>query len=283
MTFFYPETVKHVEKSSWERGDKAWSESSIRNPVQDDTLNQAIIAESGVKPGNHVLDIASGTGNPAVSAALLLRDSGSITLTDLSRGKLEISQIRASSFNRKKLNYCCADMTNLPFADETFDVAMCRFGIMFVKNKVKAAREAMRVLKFGSNITYMVWDAYHKNPPFFIPSKVISEFFGEKEAAIPARHSMCAPGLLKSVMEQAGYTNISERQIKYKNRVINLKRYIANGLKRSHKDRIKGLTKSDLTKLKKLIFQAWSPYENNGATEIPNCARICTGSKPAST
>jgi len=280
MTNFNQETAKNITKPSWEERSKAWSGSWASGPVQDNKLNQAIISEAGIKSGHHVLDIASGAGNPAISAALLMGESGSITLTDLSEGMLKNAHIRASNHDISIMNFCCADMANLPFSDKTFDVAICRFGIMFVQNKMEAAKEALRVLKSGGNFTYMVWDAYNKNPPFFVPTKVISEFFEEKEPEIPTRHSMCSPGLLKSILERAGYINISEKQIGYKNRVLDLKQYVSNGLKRSRNDRIKNLNKDELIKLKNLILKAWAPYESNGVTEIPNCARVCTGLKP---
>ena len=60
---------------------------------QDDTLNQILISEAGIKPGQNILDIASSSGSPAVSAAILMDGEGTITLTDLSEGMLKNARV----------------------------------------------------------------------------------------------------------------------------------------------------------------------------------------------
>ena len=108
--------------------------------AQDDTLNQILISEAGIKPGQNILNIASGSGNPAVSAAILMNGEGTITLTDLSEGMLKNARDRANTLNIKNMRYCTADMNRLPFPNDEFDLASCRFGIMFPENKKSCFR-----------------------------------------------------------------------------------------------------------------------------------------------
>jgi len=273
--------VEHRDKSAWEERSKAWAKTTAQGKSQDDTLNQIIIAEAGIKPGDHVLDLASGSGNPAVSAALLMDGQGAITLTDLTEGMLANARKRADNLDIGIMHYCTADMTGLPFGDDTFDVATCRFGIMFPEDKVSAARETLRVLKPGGRVAYMVWDAYDKNPPFFVPRRTIAAFFREDEPPIPPRHAMSAPGTLENILKDAGYMDVMEKEVGYKNRVDDLDAYVTNGLNRSHGEKIKDLSGERLAELKQALFDAWAPYSEDGATFVPNCARVGIGVKPS--
>ncbi|MEK9684029.1 MAG: class I SAM-dependent methyltransferase [Rhodospirillaceae bacterium] len=275
-----PKTEKR-DKSAWEERSKIWAQTTVQGKSQDDTLNQIIIAEAGVKPGHQLLDLASGSGNPAISAALRMNGSGTITLTDLTLGMLQNARTRALNLDLKNLHYCTADMNNLPFGDGIFDVITCRFGLMFPVNKVAAVTESLRVLKPGGRIAYMVWDAYEKNPPFFIPRRTVSQFFGEKEPPVPARHAMSKPGTLETILKAAGYADVIEKEVSYNNEVTDLETYVSNGLKRSHADTLDKLSEDNVRRLKTSLFQAWSPYTKGGITYVPNCARIGTGSKPS--
>ena len=57
-------------RTDWQERAKVWAARSVAGRSTDDTFNQMIIAEAGIAPGETILDIASGTGNPGVSIAL---------------------------------------------------------------------------------------------------------------------------------------------------------------------------------------------------------------------
>ena len=272
--------LKIRDKSAWEDRSKAWASTMSKGLSQDDTLNQILISEAGIKPGQKILDIASGSGNPAVSAAVLMNGEGTITLTDLSEGMLKNARDRANTLNIKNMRYCTADMNRLPFPNDEFDLASCRFGIMFPENKIKAALEAKRVLKPGGKIVYMVWDEYDKNPPFFVPRRAVANFFSEDEPPIPPRHSMSQPGTLQLLLEDSGFERILEKEVGYDNKIYDLDAYITNGLKRSHAEKIADLSVSQFLKLKESLYDAWAPYTKDGITFVPNRARIVVGFKP---
>lgn len=266
-------------RDRWQERSNLWAKTSSKGKSQDDSFNQMIIAEAGIVPGEDVLDIATGAGNPSISIALSMAGNGSITCTDLTPRMLETTRGRAENLQIGIMRFAAADMTALPFPDATFDCATCRFGLMSVDDKLAAASEALRVMKPGGRIAYVVWGPLEENPPFFVPRQTVAAFVGEEIGPSPTRHSMSAPGTLKNLLDSAGFEKTEERELRYKNAVKDVDTYVTTGLNRSFASRIEGMDEAEFERLKQAIFDAWAPYFEDGMLRVPNVARLGLGWK----
>jgi len=266
-------------RDEWQERSKVWATTAPQGKSPDDSFNQMIIAEAAIKPGEDILDIATGGGNPAVSIALSMQGRGSVTCTDLTPGMLETARGRAENLSLPLMRFAAADMRALPFPDGTFDCVTCRFGIMFPDDKIAAAAEARRVLKSGGRAAYVVWGSYEENPAFYVPRRTVAACFGEPEGPVPARHSMSAPGTLKTILDGAGFIRTEERELRYKNQVDDLDTYVSNGLKRSFAKKLDGMADAEITALKQALFAAWEPFREDGVAQVPNFARLGLGWK----
>ena len=170
-------------------------------------------------------------------------------------------------------------MIALPFPDAVFDCVTCRFGIMFPEDKIAAASEALRVLKPGGRIAYVVWGPYDQNPAFFVPRRVVAAFFEESEGPVPDRHALSAPGVLKDILDRGGFSRTEERDLKYRNEVPDSEAYIVNGLRRSFGKKIDALSAGDFDRLTQSVLEAWAPYIEEGQLRVPNFARMGIGWK----
>lgn len=110
-------------------------------------------------PG-HVLETAAGTGILTTALYESLSDAN-IVATDLNPAMLGIASGRIRS---GKVSFEAADAQDLRFADSTFDLVVCQFGSMFYPDKVKANREARRVLRVGGAYLQIIWDSVDRNP-----------------------------------------------------------------------------------------------------------------------
>ncbi|MDQ4122064.1 MAG: class I SAM-dependent methyltransferase [Acidobacteriota bacterium] len=107
-----------------------------------------------------LLEVAAGTGVVTCALASTLPESVSIVATDLNQAMLD----QASSIGTKRpVKWRQADAMLLPFPDESFDIVVCQFGVMFFPDKTKAFSEARRVLKDGGVFLFNVWDRLEEN------------------------------------------------------------------------------------------------------------------------
>lgn len=104
-------------------------------------------------PGTRVLDIAAGTGNASIPAALT---GAHVTATDLTPELLEAGAARADAAGAE-LEWLPADAEHLPFDDESFDVVMSSIGVMFAPHHQIAADELVRVCRPGGTIGLLSW------------------------------------------------------------------------------------------------------------------------------
>jgi ubiquinone/menaquinone biosynthesis C-methylase UbiE len=128
-----------------------------------------------VDANSSVLELACGTG----ILTRVLRDhlptTTRLIATDLNEPMI---QNAAQKFREgEAVEWRQADASSLPFGDESFDAALCQFGIMFVPDKALAAREVHRVLKPGGVFLFNVWDSMDHNDLGRIAHETISSFF----------------------------------------------------------------------------------------------------------
>ena len=109
---------------------------------------------------SRVLEIAAGTGVVTRQLATALPPDAAIVASDLNQPMLDHA---AAVGTARPVEWRQADAMQLPFADESFDVVVCQFGVMFFPDKARAFAEARRVLRPGGVFVFNVWDAIEEN------------------------------------------------------------------------------------------------------------------------
>lgn len=106
---------------------------------------------SGAKPGDHVLDCATGTGDLAIEFKRAVGDQGEVIGTDFCESMLDKAPPKAKSENLA-ITFQLADVTKLPFKDGQFDVSSIAYGIRNVSDPALALKELARVVKPGGRV-----------------------------------------------------------------------------------------------------------------------------------
>ena len=174
-------------------------------------VTDALVAYSRPLPGMRVIDLASGTGEPGISLAAHVGPQGSVTAVDQSSDLLAIAAERAR--NKKLSNFTTqqADAHDLPLADRTFDLATCRFGVMFFSDVERALAELRRVLKPGARACFAAWGSMEQ-PYWQTTMKIVHQHAGG--AMLPPGSSgpfrFSAAGSLSKVLSTAGFQDAEE-------------------------------------------------------------------------
>jgi ubiquinone/menaquinone biosynthesis C-methylase UbiE len=158
-----------------------------------------------------VLDLASGTGEPAISLAEAVGPEGSVSALDINPELLEIAQGRARQRNLTNISFHPGDAHQLPFADSTFDLVTCRFGVMFFHDVAQALGECHRVLRCGGRACFLAWGRFEQ-PYWASTMGVVLRHVGEplfpEGGADPFRFAR--QGSLAEALSQAGFSSVSE-------------------------------------------------------------------------
>ena len=174
---------------------------------------KAIMEAALLRPGMRVLDLASGVGDPALSIAREVAPSGRVTATDLGPGMMSLAEELAHKQGLTNIEFREANAESLPFADKSYDVLTCRFGVMFFPDLPKALHECYRVLKPGGRAAFVAWGK--KEQPFFTTTAGIVL----KHVPVPPPPlDPDAPSLfmfgerdrLRRALEAAGFSNVHE-------------------------------------------------------------------------
>ena len=139
--------IKQRQQATWASGDYAAIGTTLQ--IVGETLAEA----ADVRAGQAVLDVAAGNGNASLAAA---RRHAVVTSTDYVQSLLDKGRARAEA-EHLPMQFQLADAEALPFGNETFDVVLSTFGVMFTPDHRRAAIEMLRVLRPGGRIALANW------------------------------------------------------------------------------------------------------------------------------
>ena len=105
-------------------------------------LTDMMLAVAGIQPGMQVLDLAGGTGEPALTIAASVGPDGHVTVTDLVPEMLAAAEAKARARGLTTISVRQAAAESLLFPDQQFDRVTCRLGVMHFADPAQALREA---------------------------------------------------------------------------------------------------------------------------------------------
>ncbi len=201
------------EEWTGERTVAAWRKWHAQIAAFTRGATDAILEAAQLRPGMRVLDLASGVGDPALSIAAEVGPSGRVTASDMGPGMISLAQELARKKGLPNIEFREANAESLPFADSSYDVLTCRFGIMFFPDLAKALRECFRVLKPGARAAFVAWGK--KEQPFFAATAGI---LLKHVPVPPPPPDPDAPNItmfgqsnrLRHALEAAGFINVHE-------------------------------------------------------------------------
>jgi SAM-dependent methyltransferase len=204
---------------------EAWSESApywerhaalIREMFEP--LSDALIEDAALEPGKSALDVAGGTGEPALRIAEVCGPQTVVACTDGVAAMIAAAKREAARRELCNVTFtqCAADA--LPFRSHRFDAAVCRLGVMFFDDAIASIREMLRVLRPGGRVAFAVWHESKFNPFFTAPLDVVSRHVQLQPSPPDARGAFryAVPGKLADLLARAGATAVSERVLDFR-------------------------------------------------------------------
>jgi ubiquinone/menaquinone biosynthesis C-methylase UbiE len=122
-----------------------------------------LLAEAAIRPGEHVLDLATGTGIVAREAAPFVGERGRVVALDSNPAMLDVGRSLPKPAGTP-IEWLEGDAAALPLPDAAFDAVLCQQGLQYFADRPAAAAEVRRVLTSGGRALLVVWQALAHNP-----------------------------------------------------------------------------------------------------------------------
>jgi SAM-dependent methyltransferase len=175
-TSFDANQFKMGQREGWDSVAQGWKDwwAPIEKGAQK--ISQRLIELAEIKPGHRVLDVATGIGEPSITAAKVVGTGGHVLATDLSTQMLAIAKQRAASMGLLDIiEFKESDAENLDLANSSFDAALCRWGLMLLPNLDTALSKIHNSLRSGGRFAAAVWADAPKVPIISLATRIISK------------------------------------------------------------------------------------------------------------
>lgn len=149
-----PRLQKRVQRYGWDKAadhyEKYWRDQL--KPAQDKLLELA-----DLQPGEHVLDLACGTGLVTVRAAECVGPTGRVLGTDISQSMVDAARAVTDELELRHVAFERMEAETIAMDEGTFDAVLCGLGLMYVTDPSQSLGEMHRVLRQGGRAVSAVW------------------------------------------------------------------------------------------------------------------------------
>jgi ubiquinone/menaquinone biosynthesis C-methylase UbiE len=159
------EQYKAGQRQGWDSVASGWQKWWKTSEAAGRNVSRRLIELTEIKQGSRVLDIATGIGEPSITAAHQIGKSGHVVATDISPEMLSIARNRAISLGLQDvIEFKEGDIETIDLPTSTFDATLCRFGLMFLPNLGTGLSNIYKSLREGGIFAAAVLASSDKVP-----------------------------------------------------------------------------------------------------------------------
>jgi ubiquinone/menaquinone biosynthesis C-methylase UbiE len=211
---FNPDEFKAQQREMWDNAAAGWQNwwETVERGAQK--VSNKLVELAEIKPGDKVLDIATGIGEPAVTAARRVKPNGKVVAIDISPQMLAIAKTRAKSLGLDDIiEFRESDGEKLDLLDSTakFDAILSRWGLMFFPNLSAALVKIREMLVTNGSLSAAVWSAPSKVPWLDLAFASVRKQINNAPSPTPMTpgpFALADVDALKQFFSQAGFRDI---------------------------------------------------------------------------
>ena len=194
----------------WAEVADSWAEYAEHVDERSARLTEAMLERVALAPGDRVLELACGAGGAGLAAAERVAPNGEVVLSDVAAEMTEAAAARARARGLTNVSTRVLDLEQIDEPDASYDVVLCREGLMLVPDPASAAREIQRVLRPGGRVALAVWGERERNPWLSVMFDAISAQLGcpVPPTGIPGPFSLQDADRLAALLVEAGLSNV---------------------------------------------------------------------------
>jgi ubiquinone/menaquinone biosynthesis C-methylase UbiE len=195
----------------WAGVAHGWAEHADYADARGASVTERMLAEAGVAAGERVLELACGPGGLGIAAAELVGPDGEVVLSDVAAEMIAVAGARAAARGLSNVTTLQLDLEEIDQADASYDVVLCREGLMFALDPATACAEIARVLRPGGRLSVAVWGPRERNPWLGLVFDAISAEVGIPlpPPGLPGPFALSDAAQLRGLLAGAGFADVS--------------------------------------------------------------------------
>jgi enediyne biosynthesis protein CalE5 len=204
---------RHV-REMWASVANGWETHADFVESRGAEVTRQMLDAAAPRPGHHVLELACGAGDVGLAAARIVAP-GRVVVSDVAAEMTAIASRRARSRGLVNVVTGTFGVEAIDAADASFDVVLCREGLMFAADAGLAAREIARVLRPGGSVAVAVWGPRPENPWLGLVLDAASAQLGRPmpPPGVPGPFALADAAAVERLFVGSGFAAVSVRPI----------------------------------------------------------------------
>jgi ubiquinone/menaquinone biosynthesis C-methylase UbiE len=268
----------------WAAVAPGWAEHAAYIDERSAELTDRLLALAAPAPGERVLELACGPGGLGLAAARRVAPGGEVVLSDVVAEMASIAAQRAAALGLDNVTTRVLDIEQIDEPDGSYDVVLCREGLMFATDHARAAREIHRVLRPGGRLALAVWGPRERNPWVGLVLDAVSAQVGAPvpPPGIPGPFSLEDSGRLAAILTEAGLADVAVEQLAVPMRAASFEEWWArtSALAGPLAKILEALPEPAVAGIRARVREAIEPYAGGGGLELPGLTHVASGRRP---
>jgi enediyne biosynthesis protein CalE5 len=204
------ERINREQREFWNNAAPGWKQMWTMLERTAQHVSQRLLELAQVEAGKRVLDIATGSGEPAITAARKVGPSGLVVATDQSPAMLELARERAAAAGLRNMKFFTTGAEQLAVDEHDFDAALCRWGLMFVGDLDAAIHRVAQLLAAGGRFATAVWGPAAKVPMISLGDEAVRQLANlpPPPPGAPGPLKLADPKPLERALVAAGFKDV---------------------------------------------------------------------------
>ena len=268
----------------WASVAGAWGEHTAYIDARGAALSERMLELTAPRPGERVLELACGPGGPGFVAAGLVAPGGDVVVSDVVPQMTAIAAARAEALGLANVTTRELDLERIDEPDGSYDVVLCREGLMLVADPARAAGEIRRVLRPGGRVALAVWGPRERNPWLGVVFDAVGEQIGAPvpPPGVPGPFSLEDSDRLAGLLSAAGLSDVVVGEIAVPLHAASFEEWWDRALALAGPlaQRLASLPDEAAEAIRERARRAISVYETPTGLEIPGVALLAAACRP---
>jgi ubiquinone/menaquinone biosynthesis C-methylase UbiE len=148
----------------WASVAEGWAEHATFVDARAADVTERMLELADLRPSDRVLELAAGPGGLGLAAAARVAPDGEVVVSDVAAGMTAIAAARATALGLENVTTAVLDLEDVEQPDDSYDVVLCREGLMFATDPARAVAEIRRVLRPQGRVVVTTWGPRAQNP-----------------------------------------------------------------------------------------------------------------------